>query len=560
MECQICSRASQAALRFHCLDCARDSLYHLRLDLAQTLVEKEVLGRQVNYVLLPSHGRAHEVSTMPSTNIPLEESAKRHLYQQNLDKIANFHHRIEQISHQAEVLRSRIKTSKAELAERRKAISQLRHRLPMIIAKVRLSQEPLLEPLRKQIKKRSVRHDMLLREIVSARVFLCREAALLAGLSRYPGVPVPPRRTTTTSSTQLITRDVYMIAGVPIPDLRQLATASPAQVSHTLSSLARLVVIVCHYLAIRVPAEITLPYYAYPSPTMFTPASSYLTPDVAFPTPQIITVTNREIDSDTGDSLIAELPIADVDQFVPPPASIAKQRPSSRPRPLQLLKPLPQLLRDDTKTYSLFLEGATLLAWDIAWLCRSQDMSLSSALDPSSISPTSQAASKSGKNLTDWEEVCALGRNLYHLLINPRRGSQTSSARPTLGQRYSSTNTNKELPLQGLGVRGHGTAHSRAVLDTQASSMVMSSQSSSGVLAGGGATSFAAVVDRLKAYLSAEASGNEWEVLDLVGDHDGDGRGGLLATNAASASLAGPETDVGSAPGTSGWTKLRSRG
>jgi len=91
-------------------------------------------------------------------------------------------------------------------------------------------------------------------------------------------------------------------------------------------------------------------------------------------------------------------------------------------------------------------------------------------------------------------------------------------------------------------------------------------------LTGGGATPIAAVVGRVKAHLGAEVSGNEWELLDFAEDRDATadiGAGMVWERREAQAAVkvgygaAAAPTENGNADGsagTSGWTKLRSRG
>jgi len=97
-----------------------------------------------------------------------------------------------------------------------------------------------------------------------------------------------------------------------------------------------------------------------------------------------------------------------------------------------------------------------------------------------------------------------------------------------------------------------------------------SSSSATNILAPAGTTSIAAVVDRVKAHLSAEASGNEWEMLDFAEDREvRTSRELSILREQEEAQTAGKKVGYGAAgvpaesadgsPGTSGWTKLRSR-
>lgn len=55
------------------------------------------------------------------------------------------------------------------------------------------------------------------------------------------------------------------------------------------------------------------------------------------------------------------------------------------------------LAKEDPSTYSLFIEGVVLLAYNIAWACCTQGVPIG--------------------DKTSYEDVCNMGRNLYSLLI-----------------------------------------------------------------------------------------------------------------------------------------------
>lgn len=160
-----------------------------------------------------------------------------------------------------------------------------------------------------------------------------------------------------------------------------------------------------YYLSIRLPAEITLPHRDYPRTTIFNLLSSYHHGDVAFPSAPGVTPSSSE-------------------------ARVTDSQHVPRPRPLFIDKPLPQLFKEDQTTYNFFLEGVTLLAYDVAWLCSSQGV------------PVGDSAS--------FENICNIGRNLHNLLVSqpsrglgrsstdaPTRTAQKSEPEPTLMGRFS---------------------------------------------------------------------------------------------------------------------------
>lgn len=301
---------------------------------------------------------------------------------------------------------------------------------------------------------------------------------------------------------------------------------TPELVSTSLAHIAHILVLVSHYLAIRLPAEITLPHRDYPRPTIFTLASSYKHGDISFP----------------GSSLPSQLssdPRA-ADQHVP------------RPRLLYIEKPLPALAKDDPATYSLFLEGVTHLAYDIAWACCSQGVSIG--------------------DRNSFEDICNMGQNLYRLLIGDQLHRKSlepafpPSFTPPTGSPKADDGDELKAKAQ-IGRWSHGTTYS--------------------FLGGAEGTEFVRnfkllgpmkLIDRLKKRLSSEAPMLEWEKIDeddARGAEDdfeegvfvagsGSKRPDTIADSIMSVQTVGTSAPDGggssNAPrGTSGWTKLKSR-
>lgn len=131
--------------------------------------------------------------------------------------------------------------------------------------------------------------------------------------------------------------------------------------------------LIAHYLAIRLPAEITLPHRDYPRPTIFNLVGSYQQGNLSFPIAK-------------GSSSGTLDPKGSDHQNIP------------RPRPLYIEKTVNQLLKDDPSTYSFFLEAIALLAYDVAWLCRTQGSS------------TGEKGSL--------DDIFNIGRNLYNLFVS----------------------------------------------------------------------------------------------------------------------------------------------
>ncbi len=240
------------------------------------------------------------------------------------------------------------------------------------------------------------------------------------------------------------------------------------------------------------------------------------------------------------------------------------QRPLPKPRPLHLDKKLSALAKDDQAAYASFVEGISFLAWDVAWLCKTQ-----------------------GLNTGDksWDDVCAMGKNLWQLLLaplvrlpSPKEMSSKSSPQgpatyqtPRADVQAPTMEARKGTPLPGY--FSHGTAY--------------------GYLAAAEGSEYmrnwrlqvpSKVIEMFKAMLLAERTGAEWEILEgnewEAEEADVDVRRELNLVNRPlgieeTGVLVRPEAKEGSegeragrserkegeekGKSTSGWTKLKSR-
>ena len=209
MQCGICHRPASSRLPFHCILCARDALYHQRIQLAQTLLEREGLGKEVERAtngtptlnkLAPSRASKsskHQPHPVWAVNCTASEQA---LIEENKDSVL-YHN---------ELLQKEIQKIKDEIAERKARFRQ--RRLEFTSAKQELlqSQANGAEPVEKSTRRMEQRWDQMHSKTAEARLFLGREAALLYGLHQEK------RR------KGGLGRDIYHIGGIPIPDLRDL--------------------------------------------------------------------------------------------------------------------------------------------------------------------------------------------------------------------------------------------------------------------------------------------------------------------------------------------------
>ncbi|KAJ5166531.1 uncharacterized protein N7482_005312 [Penicillium canariense] len=361
MSCHICTSA-HSRLPFLCPTCARSRLYQLRLENTRVLLEKESLGRQIERAVSQEFPQNPQSAPGEGLNANDHESSRRWTLQTIASRQAASSSRRENLGQQIEALKEEVKAKKADISERKANLSRRRSDAESAQYQLEGREAAILTGVQNTSKRAEHLWHNLHSKTAEARIFLCREAAHLYGL----------RQKTSRKSDG---RQSYVLGGIAIVDLKDMNGPTPAQISTSLSNIAHLLVLVSHYLSLRLPAEITLPHRNHPTPTIYSPAASY---------------HSREPSngSDTPHS----------STFGPTASKTTEPRTQPRPRPLFIDKPLPRLAKEDPGTYALFLEGATLLAWDVAWLCRTQGINLTS---------------------DSWEEVCNIGKGMWQLLVAP---------------------------------------------------------------------------------------------------------------------------------------------
>ncbi|KAI9668974.1 MAG: hypothetical protein M1829_005202 [Trizodia sp. TS-e1964] len=366
--------------------------------------------------------------------------------QESADITQSIMEQVARLQIQIEEGKAEIEALRALANERRFALSSANKDLPA-------RRSEMLESVERSIRHINTKWNSQHSKTVEARIFLCREAASLYGLRQ--------RRRRKGGNI----REDYVIGGLGIVDLRDLNRYSHGQITASLDLVAHLLMLISHYLGLKLPAEITLPHRNYPLATIFSPSASYLSRDVPFPgsgTPH-------------------------------PPSSSSNTAQDSdrahRPRPLFLSKSLTALAKEDAATYNYFIEGVTLLAWDVAWVCKTQ-----------------------GIAVNNWEDLCAFGRNLWLLLVAPpptvqMPSSRTPSPQVALGNitnDLASPLANNKGNLPSLfGQFSHGTSHSfLGGFETQD---FMKGWKLNGPIK---------AIDKVKSALQSEMAGAEWEVLE----------------------------------------------
>ncbi|KAL8641500.1 MAG: hypothetical protein Q9226_008625, partial [Calogaya cf. arnoldii] len=474
MHCNICQHPFTTARPFNCAACAREVLYQPRVSLAHTLLEQEAAVSQSEQYLkasriLPTKASASDISKTPDRSLSLDLEftiiqceAIRHQTQCTLDHA-------KQLRLEADDLRHEIARGKARNFERRN---------DLLAARKGIDSRQAVEVgrLERSIAGIHRRWDAMHARTAESRLLLCREAANLYGLKKHSN------RAAASAS------DSYQIGGVPIYNLRDLNRkpehissstipeadhhkgADPAAVTTVTASLAHLIHLVSHYLALRLPAEVILPHRDCPFPTILAPEASYATQ----PTPH--TKATPDTSSSNDPSAVRGM-------------LHASQRFLSKS--LYTKKRLSITAKEDPQTYAAVIEGITLLAWNVAWLCQIQGLDVGAK---------------------SWEGICDVGANLWMLIAAEQAGS-----RPTVDVRKRiikqdgipeqtlrlSQQRSEPSPSVAFGQFSHGTVHSN-----------LSTASGSKVEHGWRLRDPAKIIARVKQMLSSDRTGAGWEMLE----------------------------------------------
>ncbi len=447
-------RSCSSKLPFCCPSCVRSVLYEPRLRNAKILLEKEHLASRIERI----HSSAEGTDKLPQTLQVKQNSqaiTKWSIESRNIQK-AQAKDRTKAIHEHTRTLRDEIKAAQEEIAKRKAVLQKKRSEWNTIKSVVPERRKASLEKAQEEIKKTTQSWDTTHNSAIETRSFLCREAAHLHGLQQRKKMRGG------------VVRDQYTIGGIPLLDLKDINSAKANELTTSLTNTAHLVVLISFYLSLRLPAEITLPHRNYPLPTIFTPTNSYQGREIPFlgttPTPSS---TNSPAGSRHAD--LTPLP---------------------RPRPLfiepeNLKDKIPHIAKRDSTVFARFLEGVSILAWDIAWLCRSQGMY---------------------GGTESWEDVCNMGRNLWNLLIAPPQSPallRVLSGRDVRQQRMIGPSTHLAAPNRSLrlGHFSHDSAHLFPANGTD-------------FLRGWKLTKHNMIVDPLKSALIGEMSNAEWEMLE----------------------------------------------
>ncbi|KAL2122758.1 hypothetical protein VTJ04DRAFT_3213 [Mycothermus thermophilus] len=530
LSCSICHRPGDPQkLPFLCAVDARNRLYETRIQYTRALIENEHVERRVEAALMSAGNGGEGVGLPPRISVGagvgvsdggrgmglgglgvdlgsgvggvglgvvgvvVEEEKKRSAEMDRLraeEEAAR--DRTSQIIAQAERLRSEMEAVRKEIAARKDAIARKRSDLASVSKGTPARWARQLKEAEQTINRQQFLWHRCADTMAATRVFLCESSARLYGL-----------RQVKKGSTKR-----YEIGGVEVLDLHAMNTLSPEVISTSLAHVVHILVLACHYLGLRLPAEITPPHADYPRPTIFSLQASYRHGPVPFP-----------------GSVVAQIPPSAVAAVASGSGSVAGGDGSTgderghipRPRPLFVDKPLPTLARDDPAAYSLFLEGVSLLAYDIAWACCSQGVVFG--------------------DRDSYEDVCNMGQNLWRLLIGDqlhRRPADPTSFPASLTPPGGGSPRNAHHdgsaaanPKSILGRWSHTTLHN-----------FLGDADGVAFVRGFKLISPLKLADRLKKSLLSEAHLAEWEKIE-TGELEEDGfDDGVLVRNTSGGSVA----------------------
>ncbi|KIW83665.1 hypothetical protein Z517_02911 [Fonsecaea pedrosoi CBS 271.37] len=514
MDCPVCHKHLAEDTSVNCANCVNNLLYNCRFDLARVLLEKESLGKKVEAIVGPE----------PEQPLDEETARLRKAWQRQQERIEEQRAKEQEEDMQRElVVRQKELQEKKEHAEAlKKNLEERRANLAAAKQAQARNYKKRMEELKENGEKLKAQYDALHEKTVDTRAILCREAAGLLRLHHS-------RKKTKNGAI----KDRHSIAGLLLPDLKEINNMRCTELTAALANVTRLIFLCSFYLGIRLPAEITLPHRDYPLATINPPLTSYLGQRITFP--------------GSGSSLSAP---------GSPTASRMDLSSSPKPRPLYIgsddhNESVAQFAKKEPLAFSYFIEGVSLLAWDVAWLSRTQGF----------VAGTET-----------WEDACDIGRNLFQMILAPAQSTAVTrvlTQRNARNRHHRSQSTSSPViddkanafPAR-LGSYSHNSAHTFLGSATAAGD----NPSRHWHL-----NRYSKISDPLKKHLLAEMNNAEWELLDQQEWNDGGEKmdeavfiktrpmDGKEYDDARSIMTPGGEEEGVRGKGKSGWTKLKNR-
>jgi hypothetical protein len=513
MECGICDRQFDKARRPQCVSCTLVTLYGPRISQATSLLDRENAHTHCEAIVRPGNDGVLAALPQDADWDAITSSVKKHSRERAQAEQVRVEARIAGIAEQAAVL-------KGQIEEHKKYIDELKRKNGLRRQEITKEQQELVKrkpqalgPVQSAQQKASQRLDRIHGRTVDARSYICRHSSSLNGVHQ-------------TRDTRGKHTGRYQLNGLTLPNLKELSSAvegtrSPgpveyhAHVNACLDNICHLLGVWCHYLSVRLPAEIVLPHDDFPHSAILSERSSYKATGLPYP----VTLASHPT-SPSASRLLQD------------------QRTLPRPRLLHLDRPLARLAKEDPKAFGLFVEGTMLLAWDIAWLCRSQGIT----------------------TINSFDDVCDIGRNIWLLSLAQQSSGHDRDRKDRSASDATRTHKSTTETLR-FGTFSHGNLR-----------YCIASHEGAAIMHEWRISPPHRLIDKLRNHLLVEITGAEWDVLDendfdderydelavLVG---GSHRKALEERHPAMSVMSiAPHEDPSSRPkGESGWMKVRGR-
>jgi hypothetical protein len=178
MQCDICFRTGGHKLPFFGPTDARNKLYDPRIQHAQVLLENESLDQQIKGLLLEDDKSVLQNGTTQGG------SRSRHgLAVMEAEKLSAMD-RTQDIILQADKLKAKLETARADLAKRKAMLERRKSGLISATAGTEPRQVRQIEDVEKSIRMTRFKWNQVHGTTASSRTFLCGEAAKLYGLKK----------------------------------------------------------------------------------------------------------------------------------------------------------------------------------------------------------------------------------------------------------------------------------------------------------------------------------------------------------------------------------------
>lgn len=454
MECDICDRTFDQTRRPFCPSCAQATLYEPRVRQVTALLDRENAHTHSEAIVRPGNDGVLAALPQDADWDAITSAVKKHGAERTRAEQERTEARIAAITQQADALRSQMEEHKRHIEDTKRRNENRREELATEIQQLAARRPQAVGPVQSARQKAAQRVERVHVKTVDARAYICRHSSSLNGIHQL-------------RDAQGRHTGRYELNGLVLPKLKEL-NAAPGEmdsssdrkrsnvpgfehhdhVNACLDNICHLLGVWCHYLSIRLPAEIILPHSDFPHAAILSEKSSYKASNIPYP------------------ATLASHPSS-------PSASrfLQEQRQLPRPRLLHLDRPLSRLYKEDNKTFAMFVEGVVMLAWDIAWLCRSQGVT----------------------TINGFDDVCDIGRNIWllaHAQQHHRRDREQEGKSRAVKQAGFGSFSHSNLRYCLVGNEGAAIMQDWRLSQPHR------------------------LVDKLRNHLILEITGAEWDVLD----------------------------------------------